>query len=569
MSTHPTTDARYVLHPELYVGLIAAVGVQHVKFSLFQDEGVSASHYLGGRYGKGEVGEFVLIEGQTSIAFGRIVEVRIEGASSSSSHGSSDDVLPNALASVQLLGTIAADTLRVSAGVGIYPRLFDRVYSAPHWFVAAIPQNIETSSNESSRVLSLGYVGTEQDARVGVRPERLFGRHCAILGATGGGKSWTTARIIEEVIKHKAKVVLLDPTGEYRSLHHEHVLHCHLAETPELAPGSVRTSLPASCFNESDLLALFEPSGRLQGPKLWAAIRSLRLAHVRPDLATNGLIRKILQPKKPVEDAEATPAIAKQLDDPTTPFDVNLLVKQIEQECCFPTNFNDSKSWGKESGDFSFCLSLISRITMALTMPALACVFKPSGTDVTVIVDDFLDSDKRLLRVCMGGIPYEFKAREIVANAIGRHLLAGARNGRFEGQPIVLVLDEAHCFLGRSVGSEDTTSRLDAFEIIAKEGRKFGICLLLATQRPRDMTESVLSQMGTLIVHRLTNDRDRELVERACGEIDKSAAAFLPNLKPGQAAVIGVDFPIPLTIQMDPPSAKPFSDGPDFQKSWA
>jgi len=77
-----------------------------------------------------------------------------------------------------------------------------------------------------------------------------------------------------------------------------------------------------------------------------------------------------------------------------------------------------------------------------------------------------------------------------------------------------------------------------------------------------------LSQIGTLVVHRLTNDRDREVVERACGEIDRSASSFLPNLKPGEAAIIGADFPIPLTIQIFPPEAKPKSDGPDYQKNW-
>lgn len=74
-------------------------------------------------------------------------------------------------------------------------------------------------------------------------------------------------------------------------------------------------------------------------------------------------------------------------------------------------------------------------------------------------------------------------------------------------------------------------ARLDAFELIAKEGRKYGLNICLSTQRPRDITEGVLSQMGTLVVHRLTNDRDREVVERACGEIDRSASSFLPNLK--------------------------------------
>jgi DNA helicase HerA-like ATPase len=78
----------------------------------------------------------------------------------------------------------------------------------------------------------------------------------------------------------------------------------------------------------------------------------------------------------------------------------------------------------------------------------------------------------------------------------------------------------------------------------------------------------VLSQMGTLVVHRLTNDRDREVVEKACGEIDRSASFFLPNLKPGEAAIIGADFPIPLTIQIFPPVAQPKSDGPKYQTWW-
>ena len=62
---------------------------------------------------------------------------------------------------------------------------------------------------------------------------------------------------------------------------------------------------------------------------------------------------------------------------------------------------------------------------------------------------------------------------------------------------------------------------------------------------------------------------DREVVERACGEIDRSAYAFLPNLKPGEAAIIGADFPIPLTIQIGQPVTKPTSEGPDYQQGWA
>jgi DNA helicase HerA-like ATPase len=143
-----------------------------------------------------------------------------------------------------------------------------------------------------------------------------------------------------------------------------------------------------------------------------------------------------------------------------------------------------------------------------------------------------------------------------------------ARAGAFAASPVVVVVDEAHNFLGRQIGGEDALARLDAFELIAKEGRKFGLNICLTTQRPRDITEGVLSQMGTLVVHRLTNDRDREVVERACGEIDRSASSFLPNLKPGEAAIIGADFPIPLTMKIFPPEAQPKSEGPNYQKCW-
>lgn len=229
----------------------------------------------------------------------------------------------------------------------------------------------------------------------------------------------------------------------------------------------------------------------------------------------------------------------------------------------------DTSKWGGESGEFSNCLSLVSRIHGVLSSIAFSCVFKAPEESITKKISDFVENKNgKLLRICLNGIQHEFNAREIISNVLGRYLLAKARSGKFKEQPIIVIVDEAHNFLGKHIGSEDSTTRLDAFELIAKEGRKYGLNICLATQRPRDITESVLSQMGTLVVHRLTNDRDREVVERACGEIDRSASAFLPNLKPGEAAIIGVDFPIPLTIQIFEPATRPKSDGANFQKNW-
>jgi hypothetical protein len=567
---------RGLLRPELFIGVLSSVSAQAVRFNLNDAGSPSGAHFLGGRYGKGEVGEFVLIEGQINLLLGRVVEIHLpesERRSVDASHSKVADL--DAVGTIQLLGSVAMDTLRVTAGVESYPRLGDRVYAAPHNFVADLPSLMEPEGNPASKVLlKLGSIDVALESAVSIRPEKLFGRHCAILGTTGGGKSWTTARILEECLKHKSKLILLDATGEYRGFSGAHITHFHLGNPFIKAADSSPCALPPTCFLESDFIALFEPAGKVQGPKMRAAMRSLRLAKLAPGITTNGIIKKIDQLKAAVNMEEQKAGVSEKLDDPKQEFDVRKLVAQLEQECVWPdgknwsTKQSDITKWGGESGDFSYCLSLVSRINAILTSQSFACVFQSNDAALTKAIEDFVSNDKRLLRICLSGVPYEFKAREILANVIGRHLLNLARKGSFQTAPVVVVVDEAHNFLGRQIGGEDAVARLDAFELIAKEGRKFGLNICLTTQRPRDITEGVLSQIGTLVVHRLTNDRDREVVERACGEIDRSASSFLPNLKPGEAAIIGADFPIPLTIQIFPPEAKPKSDGPDYQKNW-
>lgn len=561
-----------LLRPELFLGVASSITARTVGVNLSEAGQPSGSHFAGGRYGRGEVGEFVLIEGQQSLLLGRIAEIHLreqERRSIGRDFVGNSDL--DALGQIQLLGCVSMDNLLVTAGVDAYPRLGDRIYAAPHRFIALLPRLMErTEKDDESVVLNLGAIGIAQDSLVEVKPERLFGRHCAILGATGGGKSWTTARIIEECIRYKAKLILIDATGEYRDFNGDGVLHCHLDEPVNRATSSVACSLPPTSFVESDFVALFEPAGKVQGPMMRAAMRSLRLAKLEPSLAPNGFIKKINQPKAAVEAAEKRHDVVSKLDDPRQPFNVQMLVKQIEQECVWPDSYGgDSSKWGKEDGNFSHCLSLVARINGVLTSPAFRCVFQAATEPaLTVKIDDFISGSDTLLRICLSGIAYEFHAREIIANAIGRHLLALARDHKFQQQPTIVFVDEAHNFLGRQIGAEDYAAKLDAFELIAKEGRKYGLNICLASQRPRDITEGVLSQMGTLIVHRLTNDRDREVVEHACGEIDRAASAFLPNLRPGEAAIIGTDFPIPLTIQIHEPVTKPKSDGPNFQKYW-
>ena len=572
---HVPPTIKGLIYADLYLGVVSSINPQSIGVNLSEAGKPSGSFAYGGRYGRGEVNELVLIEGQQSLILGRITDVRlreVERRHISSDFSGTSDL--DALGQIQLLGTVAMDDLAVSFGVAAYPRIGDRIYSAPSDFIALLPLLMDGFGRSSSAVLlRLGTIDASRRDVLSVKPERLFGRHCAILGATGGGKSWTTARIIEECIRYNAKLILIDATSEYRGFENTDFLHYHLGEPVERAAGSTSASVPSTSFDESDFVALFEPAGRVQGPKLRAAMKSLRLAAIMPHLASDGCIKKIGEIKEPIESAEKNPAIAGRLDNPAQPFDVLRLVDQIEQECVWPSPPNQpgSTRWGgRDDSSLSFCLPLITRINGILASSAFDCVFdvdnKPALTEN---IDAFLASSHSVMRICLSGIAEEYNAQGVIANAIGRFILAKARAGAFADRPLLILVDEAHRFLGRKIGMDEYTTKLDAFELIAKEGRKYGLNICLTTQRPRDITEGVLSQIGTLVVHRLTNDHDRAVVERACGEVDRIASAFLPNLSPGEALIVGTDFPIPLTVRISPPVVKPQSEGPNYQQHWA
>lgn len=560
-----------ILRSELKVGVVSSVSAQSVKINLSYAGNISGSYLDGGRYGKGEVGEILLIEGQQTIVLGRLVEVKLpEIDRSEVDDYSRGKYKIDAIGYVQLLGSIELSDLKVESGIKAYPRLGDRVFSAPLEFISLVPELINkgiSERDERSITINLGLVSGGVDSAVCVTPEKLFGRHCAILGATGGGKSWTTSKIIEECARFGgSKLIIIDATSEYRTFDSPYAQHYHLDTPLNVHAASQEFRIPPTDFTESDFIAMFDPSGKVQGPKLREAIKSLRLAKLDPTVATNGVIIKINQPKVNYRRAMNTNDNSKLVDNPNQPFDVKKLLRQIVQECCY----DNPDSWGAANNELGYCSSLMTRIQAVMFSGTLNSVFQENINvkPLSTVLDEFIDSDKRVLRLCLSAVSYEFYAREILANVIGRKLITLARGEKFRTSPLLVIVDEAHNFLGKRVGSEDHTIKLDAFEIIAKEGRKYGLNICLTTQRPRDITEGVLSQIGTLLVHRLTNDKDREVVERACGEIDKSAAAFLPSLKQGEVALVGVDFPIPMTIQIGKPKYPPESDSPSFQGIW-
>jgi DNA helicase HerA-like ATPase len=507
------------------------------------------------------VGDLVAIEAGETFVVGRVsgidaVEIAGETAS---------------VADVNLLTSVDLETGHILSGIAHYPPLGAKTFAADSKLVQWVAQRGDRGSE--GRAVTLEIAELSDGTPVSLSPERLFGRHCALVGTTGGGKSWTLARLVEASAAHAGKIILLDPTGEFHTL--DDAIHVSLggADRPEKCEEAV---FPYRELTEADLLALFRPETNVQLARLRAAIKSLKLAEVvgmeNPLVAGNGCIPKAEQPKMPFE--EAYRQHIDVLDSQQASFDVELLALQMRFECVYPSAGpapSERVRWGGPSEpDLSECDPLIGRIESNLNSPEYRCIFAaaPSGVTLPSVIRDFLASDDSVLRLSLRQLSFRESIREIVANAIGRHLLELGRQGSFVERPLVILVDEAHHFLNQQIGDAHWTYALDAFDLIAKEGRKYALTAGLATQRPRDIPEGVLSQIGTFIVHRLINDEDRQVVERASGEIDREAAKFLPSLAPGHAVVIGVELPMPLTVQILRPSRPPDSRGPDYQSYW-
>lgn len=171
------------------------------------------------------------------------------------------------------------------------------------------------------------------------------------------------------------------------------------------------------------------------------------------------------------------------------------------------------------------------------------------------------------MRIDFSRVSFDYQVREILVNAIGKFLLYKARDNKFKDTPLVVFIDEAHQFLNKAIADEYFAAKpLDAFEQISKEARKYGLFLCIATQMPRDIPLGTLSQMGTFIVHRLINEQDKKAVESAASAANKNSLAYLPILGEGEALMVGVDFPMPLTLKINEPEHKPNSNTPRFKK---
>ena len=502
------------------------------------------------------IGELVIVNGVTMTIVGEIVSLQ----RAQHTH-----------AEVKLLASIDSSSASISPGARELPGIGAHVHRPPRDVVRAISEDrtsLKDDAVEEVR-LHLAHSSRYDSLEVSFPPEKLIGRHLAVVGSSGGGKSCTVARLLEQCALHRSKVILLDLTGEYETLEGP-VFQVHLGNAHRDGLLSSATCLPFYELTEADLVAVLEPENALQLSKLQSAIRTLKLLHLEPKLGTDGVFPKAHKEKRLYD--QAMDDFKHDLEVPQNLFDIYRLALQLELECVdVYRSQTETGFWGGLNHDDLAAVSgLIHRTQEILTRGDLAAIFVPhAAPSLITTLDTFLaDENIAVLRISCEFLPSIHHVREIVANAIGRRMLELGRQRVFMERPSLLVVDEAHQVLHPTVSQFVRDFPLDAYHVIAKEGRKYGLSLCVATQRPGDIPEDILSQIGTFLVHRLVGSSDRAIVERATGACDKEILEDLPSLTPGEAIILGCAFTRPLRVHVQLPDKQPYSHGPNYQRLW-
>lgn len=553
-----------------FIGYVSQVTPQYVKIHFPSSTLLSKFVFSGEEFNGGLVGTYISIEGENYGFVGQLQEIEVpekERLSLSETAFKNQEFHPTAKAEI-LLSFDLFDMGKVTKGANAYPTIGAKVFVCTREFVQKYVRGFGQKESEEI-LMDIGYLNSDNQTEVTASQQSFFGRHCAVVGTTGGGKSWSLSKLIEEARKNNTKCILLDPTGEYAELQGQ---HCILAQNAYFSYKKLTIS---------DLFFLLKPSERAQAPKLLEAIKTLKtleIAKVKGGLDSyfeNGRDKNLLPKanRNKVEFVQFQRKYYEEIDSDELDFEIRYLARQIQYECIWEIDNKDSNSWGGRSEqDSANCISLVTRTNAFVNdrnyKKILGIGDVDDKQDLADMIVKFFDPDNKntLLRIGFEKVGYDFNVREIIANALAKYLLNMARDKIFKQKPTIFFLDEAHQFLNKRITDDSFTAySLNAFDQIAKECRKYGLFLCIATQMPRDIPVGTLSQMGTFLVHRLINFHDKEAIKQSCATANSSTLAYLPVLGEGEAILTGVDFPMPLLLKVSPPKEKPDSGTPQFK----
>lgn len=540
--------------PNRFVGYVSKVTPTLTTVHFPNSRLLQKFYYDGDVLHGGLVGNYVIIEGDGCGFIAKIINIELpekERLFLSEAAFQNSEFHPIAKVEPQVMFDNFSE-VEAMKGLGQYPAVGSKVYVCSPAFLSKFLENFGRDKDEDiDDSLTLATFVNNPDQDIKISANALLNRHCAVVGTTGSGKSYTVGKIIEELLKKdEAKVLLIDATGEFTDFSKGH---------SNLIAGQ-DAYLDYASLEEEDFFALFRPAGQVQMPKLQEALKSLRIVTQKgstgplagadsPEVKDGRLI------KSNKKKADYTRYVAANISEINSAnFNVMNLPAQIIEECA--GEFDEGKWGALYQRDKDNCASLVLRIYSLINNDASNRIFNFDGShkefeSINKKIADFTKDKEKLLRIDVSDLVSGKDVSVIFVNAIARILYNLAKKKTYLKKPLVIFLDEAHLFLNKIVKDEYSIEQtLNSFDKIAKECRKYGLFLCLSSQRPMDIPPGILSQMGSFMAHRLINSRDVDSVVNAAPDGSASTLSFLPSLGKGETILVGVDFPMPLNIRI-------------------
>lgn len=443
---------------------------------------------------------------------------------------------------------------------------------------------LEFSDSPKKRV-SLG-VDIRSGTDLLVDFEALLSRHVAVLGATGHGKSCLTAAILQQLLKLPSpRIIVLDINGEYERALKSHVKCQEMVQCTTLGGDSDTFQIPYVALGRHGLGRLLLPSEKTQRPALNFAIESLRSVNWFKQHGGAGLAHKDMQCAILFDDCRPNPHKDAQraidlLRSGNTPMaeqwpNMRALGCLVAESHSLQSGRNGPE---RNAFRYSNVAPLVNRIQRYCEDPQFTAVVDVECRPPTQTGKlDWQVESSHLVNNIFGGPNCPWKLHIVNLRHVAHDLLPVVlgsllellaferfRLGQQESYPTLLVLEEAHHYLRQVTTSDDDGHLGHAYERLAKEGRKFGISLWMSTQRPSEVSQTVLAQCGTWAVFRLTAERDLRAVGFAGEWFDRQELDRIAGLPRQQAVIFGSSVSIPIRVIAPTANPTPKSNDPDF-----
>jgi len=396
----------------------------------------------------------------------------------------------------------------------------------------------------------LGFLPSLPSVDICLDPSPLFGRHLAILGQSGSGKSWSVASLLQRAVETmpNAHIILLDLHGEYVWTDEHEQRHSAFKEDVYRYVDARDLEIPYWLLTYGELVDLLIDRSDKKASTQVAFLREVLLA-----------LRKKANPEME--------GVNISIDSPVY-FSLAELFHQFKRANEQVTDFGKVK--GPLYGQFDeFLIKMQARFNDV----RYDFLFKPkrrrSSATLGDLLRDFIGLRKPERQITVIDFsPVPFDVRPTVSAQVGRLAFEfNYWNPRSREFPILLVCEEAHAYIPRGRGGQYEGTRR-SMERIAKEGRKYGVGLAVVSQRPHELSETVLAQCGSFICLRVTNPDDQQYIRDLVPDSESGLVDILSTLGRGEALALGEAVPIPTRFQFYPPDPAPNSSDIDFYNYW-